>query len=133
MSDNNNGSKPLNLDELFGQASHVKVTWQGKTYELLRMEAISPRQAVQFNRLKMRANDLQNADEEMSNKQANDLEKVIDEMLILLCKDLPLSTMEFIVKLRVLVYYTEQTQGKKALDLALGTIQKRTGARSSRA
>lgn len=131
MTDNNN--KPLNLDELFGQASHVKVIWQGKEYELMRMEAISPKQSVQFNRLKVKANALQNASEDMSSEQAADLEAVIDEMLSLLCKDLPVKKMEFAAKLRVLVFYTEQTQGKKAMELALGKMQKRTGARSSHA
>lgn len=129
MTDNN---KPLNLDELFGQASAVKVIWQGKTYELMRMEAISPKQAVKFNKLRVKANALQNVVEDMNDKQGSDLEKVVDEMLSLLSRELPVSEMPFAIKLRTLVYYTEQTQGKKVMELALGKVKARTGARSSR-
>jgi len=127
MADEN---KVLDLDALFGQARAVKVKWQGKEYELLRLEAIGPRQAVKFQKLQLRAAKLQNVDEEMSDEQAAELEAVFNDILKLLCEELPLETMTVLHKMNILAFYTEQTQGKKVMELALKKIQ--TGARRSR-
>lgn len=119
--------KVLDLDELFGQARAVKVKWQDQEYELLKMEAISPQDAVRFQKLQVAAGKLQMKDD-MDDASAKQVEKLIDDMLKLLCKELPLQDMKFMVKMRVLTYYIEETQGKKALETALSKV---TGARSS--
>lgn len=119
--------KVLDLDELFGQARAVKVKWQDKEYELLKMEAISPQDAVRFQKLQIAAGKLQMKDD-MDDASAKQVEKLIDDMLKLLCKELPLQDMKFMVKMRVLTYYIEETQGKKALETALSKV---TGAKSS--
>ena len=121
--------KALDLDELFGQARAVKVKWQGKEYELLRMEAIGPRDAVRFQRQQLKASKLQMSDD-MDDETAREVEKTFDDMLNLLCKDMPLGEMVFMQKMRVITYYIEETQGKKALEIAL---QKVTGETSSAA
>ena len=121
--------KALDLDELFGQARAVKVKWQGKEYELLRMEAIGPRDAVRFQKLQLKASKLQMSDD-MDDETAREVEKTFDDMLNLLCKDMPLGEMVFMQKMRVITYYIEETQGKKALEIAL---QKVTGETSSAA
>lgn len=119
--------KILDLDELFGQARAVKVKWQDQEYELLKMEAISPQDAVRFQKLQIAAGKLQMKDD-MDDASAKQIEKLIDDMLKLLCKELPLQEMKFMVKMRVLTYYIEETQGKKALETALSKV---TGAKSS--
>lgn len=131
MSDEKN--KALDLDELFGQARALKVKWQGKEYELLKLEGISPTQAARFQKLRNRANLLQsqrtdNDDEEMSQEQAEELENIFDEMLGVLSKELPRDTMSFAMKMRILTWYIEETQGPNALETALN---KATGATSS--
>lgn len=119
--------KVLDLDELFGQARAVKVKWQDQEYELLKMEAISPQDAVRFQKLQVAAGKLQ-MNSDMDDASAKQIEKLIDDMLKLLCKELPLQDMKFMVKMRVLTYYIEETQGKKALETALSKV---TGERSS--
>lgn len=119
--------KVLDLDELFGQAQAVKVKWQEREYELLKLEGISPQDAVKFQKLQLAAGKLQMKDD-MDDASAKGIEKLVDDMLKILCKDLPLQDMKFMVKMRVLTYYIEETQGKKALETALNKV---TGARSS--
>uniref|UniRef100_A0A6H1ZD75 Uncharacterized protein n=1 Tax=viral metagenome TaxID=1070528 RepID=A0A6H1ZD75_9ZZZZ len=112
----------LDLDELFGQARAVKVKWSNREYELLRMEAIGPREAAKFMRLQKKAANLQNLSEEISDEQADEMAEVIDEMLKMLCADLPLAEMAFAIKVRVLSFYVEETQGKNVLKAALEQI-----------
>jgi hypothetical protein len=111
--------KTLDLDELFGQARAVKVKWQGREYELLRMEGISPKQAVYFQKLQLRASKLQSNTEAVDDESAEEIETLFDDMLKILCADLPLQDMQFVHKMRVLTFYIEETQGKKALETAL--------------
>lgn len=118
--------KILDLDELFGQARAVKVRWLGKEYELLKLEGISPRQSVKFQQMQMRANVLQNA--EGTDEQADEVEKLLNEMLKMLCAELPVETIPFMAKTRVMGFYIEETQGKKALETALSNA---TGEKSS--
>lgn len=120
----------LDLNELFGQAKVVKVKARdGRTYELLKMEAISPREAVRFQRLQVRAARLQGASEELTDDQADELTSIFDDLLTILCAELPVKTMQFAEKMAVIQFYMEQTQEKKAEKLALEKV--RTGARRS--
>jgi hypothetical protein len=113
--------KILDLDELFGQAKAVRVKWQGQEYELFKMEAISPQDAVRFQKLQVSASKLQ-MKEGMGDADAKQVEKLIDDILKLLCKELPLHEIKFMVKMRILTYYIEETQGKKALETALNQV-----------
>lgn len=103
----------LDLDDLLGQASSIKVKWNGREYELLRMESVSPKQAVKFQKLQARANRLQTNGESTEEADAVELENVMDEMLGMLCKDLPLTEIPFGMKMRIVTFYGEQAQGKK--------------------
>jgi hypothetical protein len=130
MSNATTAPHKLNLDELFGQARAVEVIYEGETYELLRLEGIDPKRLTQFQKLQKRASALQRAGEGMTDKQSEDVEALFDDMLAILCKDLPLATMPFIKKMRIITFYIEETQGKKALETALNKV---TGAKRSRA
>ena len=118
-------NKTLDLDALFGQAKPVKVKLNGKEYELLPMEGIGPRQAVQFQKLQLKAQKLQRLQtglKEMDAKQAKELEELFNEMLRTLCPELPLAEMNTMQKIRTIVFYMEETQGKKILEKALGNL-----------
>jgi hypothetical protein len=109
----------LNLDEVFGQDRPVKVLWGGREYELLRLEAFSPRQIHALGKLQGAAARLSEGG--MQNAEGSDaeIEALFDEMLAVLCKELPLATMPFLAKTRIITFYIEETQGKKALEEAL--------------
>jgi hypothetical protein len=123
--------KPLNLDELFGQARAVKVIWKGQTYELMHLNSMSPKQYVMFSKLQKKTTKLQSLGEDVTDEQAKQVVGILDEMLHLVCGELPLSEFSFIEKTKVLMFYIEETQGKKATDLALTKVKSPTGARSS--
>lgn len=122
----------LNLDELFGQARAVIVRWQGRDYELLRIEGISPRQATQFNKLYLQAGGLQKAlagNGDVDEEQAVEIDELFSKMIRILCADFPVGETPFLAKMRIIQFYMEQTQGKKAMETALKTL---TGEMSSR-
>jgi hypothetical protein len=121
--------KALDLDELFGQARAVKVRWQGQEYELVRMEGFGPQEIVKFQGLHARSIKMQN-NPELDDGQAKELEAVLNEMLGMLCKNLPLEELAFMLKVRILTFYIEETQGKNALETAL---KKATGEQPSAA
>lgn len=115
--------KTLDLDQLFGQADPIKLKLKGAEYELLPIEGIGPKQAVKFQKLQLRAQKLQSLKtnpESMDAKQAQELDDLFDEMLKILCPELPLSEMTSVQKIRSVLFYMEQTQGKKILEAALG-------------
>jgi hypothetical protein len=125
--------QPLNLDELFGQATFVTIIKDGARYDLSMLEALGPEQIVRFQRLRVEANELQRMDvKDPSTEDAERLTKAVDDMLKILCEKLPLSKMTFMEKSRVLEYYFAETQSKKAPKLALEKVRRPTGARSSR-
>lgn len=118
----------LDLDELFGQARAVKVKWQGQTYELARMEAFSPSQVAKVQRLQREAAAMQVSQAAESEDGAQKLETLIDEILKALCASLPLETMNFALKMRVIDFYVQETNGPKAMET---DPQKPTGEKSS--
>jgi hypothetical protein len=123
-------NKVLNLDEMFGEDRPVKVKWKGVEYELLRLEAFSPREINRFQTMQKDASELQR----LKNANAADksidakIEQLFDKMLSTLCAKLPLKEIPFLGKTRIITFYIEETQGKKALEVAL--TQQVTGATS---
>ena len=119
--------KTLDLDELFGQARKIQVKWQGKEFELLSMDGISPTHALQLQALQNKVNALRGK-QEPNAEDASQMEQVLDEILVMIGKDLPLSELTFNKKLAIIHFYIEETQGKKALEVAQALM---TGATSS--
>lgn len=121
----NDKNKVLNLDEVFGQDRPIKVKWQGREYELLRLEAFSPRQIQALGKMQEAAQKLSTHTQPPPNtsylgeEQDTKIEQLFDEMLSTLCKDLPLNEMPFLAKMRIITFYIEETQGKKALEEAM--------------
>lgn len=118
----------LNLDEVFGQDRPVKVIWNQREYELLRLEAFSPKEIQKFSALQARAQKLSatpsqhppNAESaNLGEEQEREISALFDEMLRALCSELPLDSMPFLAKTRIITFYIEETQGKKALEEAL--------------
>ena len=129
---NGSGFKTLDLDELIGQAKPIKVKWQGESYEMLRSDGISPKQAVKFQKLQPRAQGLLTGDHaEVSDEEASQLEAIIDEMLAIVCVELPLENIPFGMKLKIIQFYVEETQGKNAVDAAVQRVSEPIGGASS--
>lgn len=126
--------KPLNLDELFGQARAVIVIKDDVRHELIRLEGLDPKQAVRFQKLQVKAASLKNINpKKPTETQADEVVGAVDEMLTILCNTLPIDQLSFVEKTRILEYYFEEAQEKKAPKLALAKVKnQRTGARSSR-
>lgn len=130
-------AQALDLDELFGQTRAIKVKWQGKQYELIRLEALGPRQIASFQAMRRKAGELQavsavamKADDPLpiSDEQADDIEKLFGQMLKMLCAEFPVDIMPFQMKVRTLEFYIEETAGKKVVENALKKV---TGRRRS--
>jgi hypothetical protein len=123
--------KALDLDELFGQARALKVKWNGKEYELLQLEALGPKSISQFQALQKKTQALQmvSISGEITDEQDREIVELFDQMLAMLCKDLPVKEMPFAAKSRTLEFYVTETQGKNALDIA--QMKAQTGAMSS--
>jgi hypothetical protein len=103
----------LNLDELFGQKVALKVRFGGQEYGLLDPESLGPREMVRFQQLQAQVGQLQGA-AEMTDEQAAALENLLDEMLRMLCPELPFGNPEltFVKKSRILAFYAERVQKK---------------------
>lgn len=113
MADEN---KALNLDELFGQSHPIKVKWQDKEYELLRLEAFSPTEVNGFMRMQKTTERMR---QENNTASDADIVALFDGMLGMLCKDLPLDILPFLAKVRIITFYIEETQGKKNMEAVL--------------
>lgn len=111
--------KALNLDELFGQARSVAVIHDGSEYEFMRVEAMGPRQAVQLQQMQKKAQVLQSLGNELTEKQSQEIDNVLSLMITMLCPTFPVRDIEFIKKMRIVMFYIEETNGKKALENAL--------------
>ena len=121
--------KALNLDELFGDARAVKVLHGGIEYELMRIEALGPRQAVQVQRMQRQAQVLQIKGEDISDNQAQEIETLFEKIITMLCPTFPVHEIEFAKKMRIVVYYMKETQGKKTMETTLKNL---TGQKRSR-
>ena len=119
--------KPLDLDEFFGASQPILVKWQGKNHELLRIEALGPKQYARLRKLQGRAARMQGLTQDMSDTQAGELEEMFDEIIKILCSGFPVKEIDFSMKMKIVLYYMEQPQVKKALEVALS---KQTGATS---
>ncbi len=120
--------KALDLDELFGQNKSIKVKWHDKQYELIPISAIGPKDALALQKMQARATAFSSQKEEITDETAAELERMFDEMLVILSRELPLEQIPFGAKMKILEFYTQESEGKKK---ALPNI-KPTGARSSR-
>lgn len=106
-------TQPLNLDELFGQAKKIKVVWQDKSYELVRPEGLGPKEFVRWDSLLNKIQVLK--DETTSDEQkAEELEGVYNDVLMMICPQLVAAGLPFLGKMRVLQFYMEEVEGKKA-------------------
>lgn len=104
--------KALDLDELFGQARAIKVKWQGKEYELVQFNGMNSYQVLSFQKMR-RDIVVAQLDETISAERAAEIEKLFDDMLTILCKDLPLHEISYVEKTTIIAFYFQETQEKK--------------------
>ena len=110
----------LDLDELFGQARGIKVIWEKAEYQLTLPEAFGARETMRLSALHRKAGALQMLDD-LTPEQAQELERLLDEILRILCQELPVGEIPFVAKLRALTFYAFETK-KNALRAALEQI-----------
>lgn len=140
--------KVLNLDELFGDAQTLDVRHEGMTYQLPRLKTLSPKKWQRFQDLGKQAGRLKDIKpQDATGREVEGVERLLDQMLMLLCKDLPLKPLawwqrwlmvlrikQFVrpltldEKTRVVTFYTQQDEHVKK---ALPGGRKQTGARHS--
>ena len=108
----------LNLDELFGVARPIKVVFGGRTYEMVRPEALSPKAFVRWDKLVKRAMRLQvEANGEMSDEMTEELEGVIGDAIYMACPELEQAGLSFPQKMSVLNFYAEEVKPEKKAEL----------------
>lgn len=95
----------LDLDELFGNATPIKVKWQGKDYELRLPESMGPVEYAQFGKLQTRVNALQVGDGTMDETQAGEMDQLVNNMLAILNGEIGKAQLPFVARMRALEFY----------------------------
>ena len=102
----------LSLDELFGQADPVKVKWQGKMYNLRKVDAFNPKELNRWDHLQRKSEELENLEEEeMTDEQAETLEEVVYESVKMLNENLAEKT-QFYHQVSILAFYGEKVKAE---------------------
>ena len=108
----------LNLDELYGVARPIKVVFDGRTYEMVRPDALSPKAFVQWDKLVKRAMKLQvGANDEMTDEMTAELETVIEMAIYMACPELEKAGLSFPQKMSILNFYAEEVKPEKKVEL----------------
>lgn len=105
--------KTLDLDELLGQKTVVKVRRHGIEYELADLNALGAHKILQFQAMRQKVARLQLADE-ITEEQSAEIEKLFEKMLSMLCEALPLHEISYPEKTTILAFYFTETLPKKA-------------------
>lgn len=127
----------LNLDELFSDAQALEVKHDGKVYDLPRLKTLSPKKWQRFQELGKQALKLKNLKaENATGREVDEVEQMLDQMLRLLSKDLPLTPLtwwqRFLMfirvkqfphpltleeKTRIIMFYTTQDDSVKKVPV----------------
>lgn len=103
----------LNLDELFGIDRPIVVNWKEKRYELRRPDGLTPPEYVRWQKVQGQIAGLQAAKGDLTDKEADLLEEVVDKAITLLNVDLIKAGLSFPAKVRVLQFYTDEIAKEK--------------------
>lgn len=114
----------LNLDEVFGQDMLIKVKWNEKDYELRHITAMSVTEVLQFQ--KMRRDVVRLQIQDVTENDSLEIESLFNTMIKLLCPDMPLDEMPYVLKPSILAHYFEQIEKKRTAPAS-----RMTGERSS--
>lgn len=115
--------KILDLDALYGRKDPIEVSWQGRTYDLIRPEGLGPVAIMRFNGLRAKASQL-SPGEDVSETDATLLEELLTDELRIINPELARAGLPFVAKLGVLQHYMAQVAAPKVQT----THPKATGA-----
>jgi hypothetical protein len=115
----------LDLDEVLGQRARVKVRRNGVEYGFVDLYALGAYKVMQLQTMRQKVARFQLMDN-ISEEQATEAEKLLDDILKMLCADLPLQDCTYMDKTTVLTFYFTEIQQKKVMSPT-----KQTGAMSS--
>lgn len=99
-----NAEKVLKLDDLFGQARPVKVTWKGAMYELARPEAFTPVQYHKFTKLYSEYSKVSLSED----TDPNVLDEIITNILDIMNPKLVEAGIPFSGKVAILKFYAQE-------------------------
>lgn len=107
MSDDVN-NQVLDLNALYGVDKPLKVLWGAGEYVMRRPQAFGPRDLVTLEDLQKRAVHLQNLGAGMTDAQAIELENVLNQLLAMVCPEMPTADMPFVARARIAMWYFKQ-------------------------
>ena len=109
--------KSLDLNELFGKTKTIKVICRDmKEYELVQFSGMNSYEVLSFQKMRRDVIRLQ-LEGTISAERAVEIEKLFDDMLTILCKELPLGEISYVEKTTIIAFYFQETQEKKAKRL----------------
>ena len=97
----------LDLDALYGTDNPIVVKWQGAEYVLPVADALDPVGLAKLTKLQSRFEGLRS---NMTEESALELQSVVDEMLRGVCPAFVAANPPFIVKMRALLYWSQQLE-----------------------
>lgn len=117
-----NRKRSLDLDEILGQSKTLVVKWQGREYELIQMDGITPKKSLAFQKMMAKVHKLQAPQEdadispEEEERLGNELERLVNQSLLLICSDLPVEDIPFGRRMQILTFYYREIQEKKITE-----------------
>lgn len=125
MTEITNNKRVLDLSGLFEDDKKIKVlapTEDGaREFDLLSPRDIGPKTFVKLEKMLKKAARFQDAAEEvedMTEKQAEELERIFDEAIAILSKDLADLKLPFVAKYRIITFYNEEVKDMPLLGEA---------------
>lgn len=106
--------KSLDLDEMLGEKQTVKVKYGGAEYFMRDINSFSGYQLLKVQNMRRKVSMLQ-AQEEITEEQAADIENLFDTILNMLCAELPISSMAYAEKATVISFYFTEVRKKKVM------------------
>lgn len=111
MAEQNNAV--LNLDEVLEGRRKIQVRRQGAAYDFIDLSSMSASNVIKIQTMRQKIARLQMLDE-ISDEQAQNIEKLFDGILSLLCPTLPVADIAYTEKTTILAFYFTESQAKKA-------------------
>ena len=104
--------KTLDLDEMLGEKQTVKVKRGTEEYMMRDISSFSTYQILRMQGMRRKIATLQLQDE-VSEEQANELEKLFNDILGMLCPEMQLENLTYTDKTSVLAFYFMEVRKKK--------------------
>lgn len=105
--------KTLDLDEMLGEKQIVKIKRGDKEYLLRDIDSFSTHQLLQIQGMRRKITTLQ-LREDVTEEEAGNLEILLNDILKILCLEMPLSELSYSEKTYIIAFYFMEVRKKKA-------------------